>query len=191
MRFVRLRRLLQDARIVLRGELVHRVDDLEAVGTAADHDDHARHVAHADEDMHRPRRAVHVVPGLQVALLALDHEQALTGDDEEVLLAALAVVEAPLTRADDLDAEAELPPLLPAFEVGVLPAFLASNPRGVARVEHEPALPLGNEPRVRLLQLGLGDCHGLTAGIVSPIAGAGWPSPERRLTHFPSSVSAR
>ena len=61
-------------------------------------------------------------------LLALDHEHALAGDDEEVLLAALAVVDAPLTRPHDLDAEAELRPLLPTLEVGVLPALLASDP---------------------------------------------------------------
>ena len=34
---------------------------------------------------------------LQVSLLALDHQHALAGDDEEVLLAALAVVDATLT----------------------------------------------------------------------------------------------
>ncbi len=86
------------------------------------------------------------VPGLQAALLTFDHEHALAGDDEEVLLAGLAVVQAALTGGDDLDAEAELRPLLPPFEVGVLPALLASDPGGVARVEHEPALALGNEP---------------------------------------------
>jgi hypothetical protein len=100
---------------------------------------------------------VNEVPGLQAAFLTLDHEHALAGDDEEVLLAALAVVHAPLTRGYDLDAEAELRPLLPTFEVGVLPALLAPDPRCVACVEHEPALALGNEPGVRPLQLSLRD----------------------------------
>ena len=41
------------------------------------------------------------------------------------------------------------------------PALVASNPRCVARVEHEPALALGDEPGVRLLQLCLRDGHGV------------------------------
>ena len=42
------------------------------------------------------------VPRLQAALLTLDHEHALARDDEEVLLAALPVVQAPLARAEHL-----------------------------------------------------------------------------------------
>ena len=45
-------------------QVVHRVDDLEAARTAADHDNHARPVTGADEDVLRPRRAVDEVPGL-------------------------------------------------------------------------------------------------------------------------------
>ncbi len=86
------------------------------------------------------------VPGLQAALLALDHEDALAGDDEEVLLAALAVVQAvPLSRLEHVDPEAEPGPLLLAFEAGVLAALLALYPGHVAGVEDEPPLALGDE----------------------------------------------
>ena len=121
---------------------------------------HGTSPARTDEDVLSPGRAVNEVPGFQSSLLTLDHEYALAGDDEEVLLAALAVVHAPLTRGHDLDAEAELCPLLLTFEVDVLPALLASNPRCLTRVEHEPALAVGNEPRLSLHQLCLGDGHG-------------------------------
>src|SRR5215211_3529004 len=137
---VRLRCLLEHARVVLRGHLVHRIDDLEAGRSAADHDDRARPVTGADERVLRPRRAVDEVPGLQVALLTFDHEHTLAGDDEEVLLAPLAVVQAPLTGRENQDSEAEVGPLLPPFEVRVLPALLASEPRHVTRVDYEPAL---------------------------------------------------
>ena len=99
------------------------------------------------------------VPGLQAALLTLDHEHALAGDDEEVLLAALAVVEAALAGADDLDAEAELAALRVALELGVLPALLARDPGRLARVEHEPARARGERPELGLLQLRFGDAQ--------------------------------
>ncbi len=82
---------------MLRGHLVDGIDDLEAVSSVADHDDRAGPVTCADERVLRPRRAVDEVPLLQAPLLALDHEHALARDHEEVLLAALAVVDATLT----------------------------------------------------------------------------------------------
>ena len=144
---------------MLRGDLVHRIDDLEAANPAADHDDHTGPVAGADEGVLRPGRAVDEVPGLQAAFLALDQENALAGDDEEALLAALAVVHAFLAGADDLDPEAELRPLLLPLEVGVLPALLAAHPRRIARVQHEPAVAVDDQARVDLLQLRLGNAH--------------------------------
>jgi hypothetical protein len=120
---------------VLRRHLVHRIDRLEATRSAARHDDDARPLTGADEDVVRPGRAVDEVPCLQAALLTFDHEHAFSGNEKEVLLAALAVVHAvPLARHEHMDAEAELSPLLPAFKVGVLPALLASDPRDVVRV---------------------------------------------------------
>ena len=73
---------------MLRGHLVDGIDDLEAAHAVADHHDRAGPVTGADERVLRPRWAVDEVPLLQAALLALDDEHALAGDDEEVLLAA-------------------------------------------------------------------------------------------------------
>jgi len=67
------------------------------------------------------------VPGFQAALLTLDHQHTRAGDDEEVLLAALAVVlGVALTGHENVDAEAELGPLLSPFEVRVLRTLLAA-----------------------------------------------------------------
>ena len=104
-----------------------------------------------------PGRAMDEVPLLQAALLTFDHEQAFAGDDEEVLLAALAVVQAVLTGPENLDPEAELSELLLPLEVGVLPAVVAADPGRVARVEHEPAVALDHEAELGLLQLRLGN----------------------------------
>ena len=126
---------------MLRGDLVHRIDDLEAARPAACHDDHARPVAGADEGVLGPRRRVDEVPGLQAAFLALDHKETLAGDDEEALLAALAVVHASLAGREDLDPQAELRPLLLPLEVGVLPALLAANPGRLAALStNQPSL---------------------------------------------------
>jgi hypothetical protein len=53
-----------------------RVDDRAAVAPLAGHEDHARPVAGADEGVLRAGRAVDEIPGPQLALLHLDHEQA-------------------------------------------------------------------------------------------------------------------
>src|SRR5262249_58901477 len=98
------------------------------------HEDHALAVARADEAVLGPRRAVDEVPGLQVALLALDDQQALPAEDEEVLLVHLAgIAPARLARFEHRDRVAELrerrPPALQdacGAEHVVLP------PRGVA-----------------------------------------------------------
>ena len=86
-----------------------------------------------------PRRTVHEIPRLQAALFALDDEQALAGQDEEVLLRPLAVVHAVrLAGAEDADAH---PDLLEshvfAVEHRVAPELVAEPPR-LARVRHEP-----------------------------------------------------
>src|SRR6476660_6456139 len=117
----RFRRLREHARAVLRRHLVHRIDHLEAARSAAGHDDDARPLTSSDEDVVCPRRAVDEVPRRQAALLTFDHEHALSGNDKEVFLARLAVVRAALAAPENLDAEAELGPLLLPFEVGVLP----------------------------------------------------------------------
>ena len=130
-----------DARAVLRGCVVHGVDDLLLAllpDSGADHDDRARAVARPDEDVVRHRRAVDEVPLLQVPLLALDHEHALAGDDEEVLLHTLAVVHAGRhARVEHDELEAELLELGVPFEVRPATEALAPPPGHVAGVDDE------------------------------------------------------
>src|SRR5687768_12459712 len=92
-RLVRVGRLLLDPRSVPLGELGARIDHV-APRPAPDGEEQARPLTRADEHVLRPRRAVDEVPGPQRPLLALDQEQALPGEDEEVLLLVLAVVHA-------------------------------------------------------------------------------------------------
>src|SRR5439155_23913946 len=99
--------------------------------------------------------------------------------------AALAVVHAvPLAGHEHVDADAELSPLLPAFEVCVLPSLLASDPRDVARVEDEPALALGDEPGVGSLQVCL--ANGLGHGRI--VASSGFST---RAGHCSASSKIR
>jgi hypothetical protein len=52
---------------------------------------------------------VHEVPRLQPTLLTLDHQNALTGEHEEILLVGLGVVQpARLSRAEYLEREADV-----------------------------------------------------------------------------------
>ncbi len=98
------------------------------------------------------------VPGLQLALLALDHEHALAGDDEEVLLARLAVVHAGgLAGLEHGDAHAELGEVAVPFEVSPAAEPLPLPPAGVPRVEHEPARASCAEAFGQLVELRLGD----------------------------------
>src|SRR5205807_2056702 len=53
--------------------------------------------------------AVHEVPGVKISLLALDDQEALAGQDEEVLLCSLAVVQPHrLSRLEDVEVDAKL-----------------------------------------------------------------------------------
>src|SRR6059058_5647942 len=61
-RLVRIGRLLRRARAVARRQLGHGVDDLPLLRPAADHENHARPVTRADEDVLGPGRAVEEVP---------------------------------------------------------------------------------------------------------------------------------
>src|SRR6185295_14397487 len=106
------RRLGLDARAVPERGLGARVDDAGVLGPAvarAGHEDRARPVAGADEDVLGLGRAVHEVPRAQRALVALDDEQAFAREDEEVLLVALAVVDpARLPRLQDRQRHADV-----------------------------------------------------------------------------------
>ena len=99
------------------------------------------------------------VPRPEKALLAFDEQEAVAGEDEEVLLGVLAVVHAVrLTRPEDPDAEAEF---LEAV-IGVLEAAVAAEdgvfvPAGSARVDDEATTTFGDKTRVAFGQLCLGD----------------------------------
>jgi hypothetical protein len=71
-----------------------RVDEARAPAASADREHDGRSLARADDDVIRSAGAVEEVPGLEPALLPLDEQQALAGEDEEVLLCPLSVVEA-------------------------------------------------------------------------------------------------
>src|SRR6185295_7846721 len=101
-----------DGRAVAEGGLGARVDDAGVLGPAvarSRHEDRARPVPGANEDVLGLGRAVHEVPRAQGALLALDDEHALAREDEEVLLVALAVVDpAGLPRLEDGQRDADM-----------------------------------------------------------------------------------
>src|SRR4029079_9128979 len=87
------------------------------------------------------RRAVDEVPGAQPPLLALDQQQALAAQDQEVLLATLSVVVAVrLSRPQHLDVDAEVREAGPALERDAGAEPLVVHPLGLAGVEDEPAL---------------------------------------------------
>ena len=117
------------------------IDDASALPPRSHSHHDARTVAGADEDVLRPGRAVHEVPRFQRSLLAFDDQQALAGEDEEVLLRVLAVVHAVrLPWAEDADADPDLVEAdLVALELRV-GIELAREPACVAHVQDEPAL---------------------------------------------------
>ena len=117
-RLARLRRLLLDARAVLRRDLVDGVEDLASAVRAP-----TVTITHGPSPA--PTNTCFVHGGqwtkshaFKLPLLALDHEDALAGDDEEVLLADLAVVHAGrLAGLEHGDPDAELLEVAVAFEI--------------------------------------------------------------------------
>src|SRR5439155_13995734 len=82
------------------------------------HQDHARPVAGAQEDVAGPGGRVEEVPRPEEPLRTLDEQPALPGQDEERLLLRFGVVEAVrLAGLQHVEPDAELPePELPALE---------------------------------------------------------------------------
>jgi hypothetical protein len=82
------------------------------------HQDHARPVAGAHEDMFGPGGTVEEVPRPEEPLLTLDEQPALPEQHEERLLLRLGVVEGVrLARLQDAEVDTELrEPELPALE---------------------------------------------------------------------------
>jgi hypothetical protein len=84
-RFVLVGRLDFDPDTVLQGELVAN-EHIPLSLSCSGHEEDAWFLAGRDEAMGDAGRAVHEVPSLEVVLLAFDDCDALTGEDEEVLL---------------------------------------------------------------------------------------------------------
>src|SRR5438034_10244792 len=150
-----------DPRVVLQRDLRDRIDEPLALPPARAHSEHYRGLlAGADDDVLRPRRAVEEVPGLQLPLLALHDQQALSGQDEEVLLPVFPVVEAhrlPGTEHVQVDSEIRKPPL--ALEVAKRPERSGVAPAAGARVQHEPALAARAKAELRAVERRLGYHH--------------------------------
>jgi hypothetical protein len=131
-----------------------------------DRQDQTRPVAAADDRVLRPGRAVHEVPGSQLPLLALDDEQCLAGEYEEVLLVGFPVVHRHrLAGLESREVDPELVEVQRAVEAGALElaegaAPVALPPLRLAGAEDEPALAPRDAPVLGLDELGLR--HGCT-----------------------------
>src|SRR5205823_6886216 len=109
--------------------------------TRADGDNDAACVSAPDDDVLRLRRAVHEVPLPQRPLLALDDQQRLAGQDEEVFLVGFPVVQPDrLTRREHVETYPDLRELRFALEGQALSPPAAVAPTGLAGVQDEPAL---------------------------------------------------
>ena len=124
----------------------------------ADPEHDARPVSGPDDHVLRPGRAVHEVPLAQRSLLALDDQQSLAGEHEEVLLVGLPVVHPDrLARPEHEERDPDLRELGVAFEAKRLPAPLAIPPARLLRVQDEPAFAHGHEPEIGLFERRLGN----------------------------------
>src|SRR5919206_5077115 len=161
-RLLRLGRLALDADAVPQCERLDRVDEALPSAAGADGEDDGRPRARADDHVVRPAGAVDEVPGAERQLPALDEQQALAREHEEVLLRPLPVVEADrLAGLEHVQVDPELPEAALALEVAVVaePAGLA--PAALGRVDHEPAVAVGDETVPRLAQRHLRNAHRL------------------------------
>ena len=133
------------ARAVARGELGHRIEHLLVLRPRAGHQDRARPLPGADEDVFGTGRTVDEVPLPQQSFRTLNQQPAFAGEHEERLLLRLGVVETiGLTRLHHGDVDAELGKLgLLALELASRSERLRDQPVGVAHVDDEPALSGG------------------------------------------------
>ncbi len=103
--------------------------------------------------MFRLGGAVHEVPLSEGALFALDDQQRLPGEHEEVLLVCLPVVHRHwLARRKGDEVDANLRKLGLPLEGAECTSASSGTPTRVAGVEDEPAVTLRDEARVGLLQ---------------------------------------
>ena len=124
----------------------------------SDGQDGAGSVPGSHDHVLRPGRAVHEVPASERALLALDDQQRLAGEHEEVLLVGLPVVHRHrLARPEHEEVDADLPEVRLALERQALPPSLAVTPACLAGIQDEPAFPDRHDPGLGLLERGLGN----------------------------------
>ena len=134
------RRSPRCGRAVAPGDLADRIVQLLALAAQAGHQDRARPVARADDDVVRSGRAVEEVPRLEAPLLVLDDQDAFAGEDEEVLLDVLGVVlPVRLAGLEHVDADPVVLEALWRLEVGPLAGNLAAHPACICEVRHERA----------------------------------------------------
>src|SRR5262249_27815749 len=132
-RLARIGRLLLDARAEALRRLVRRIDEPLGAGARPDREDDRRPITGTDDHVRGAGRAVDEVPRAERPLLALDHERALAGQDEEVLLLVLAVVHGHRHPGlEDVQVDAELLELRLVLEGAVETEFVLV-PASVAR----------------------------------------------------------
>ena len=89
---------------------------------------------------------MHEIPPAQRALFALDDQQRLAGEDEEVLLVGLPVVHGHrLAGPENADVDPDLREVRVTLEVADRRTPFRMAPGRVARIQDEPAVPCGNE----------------------------------------------
>ena len=154
-RLPRVSRLLLDARAMAQRRLIDgvaapvRAGERSRAPTAND----AGLVPGGDDGMFRPGRAVNEVPLSQRALLSFDNRERLTGENQEVLLIRLPVVHRQrLAGSENSEVDPELREVRLALEVGTKATTLEVDPRRLAHVEDEPALPRGDTSMLGRLQ---------------------------------------
>src|SRR5262245_235076 len=186
-------RLGLHAGTVLPGQIGDWVDD-RARRTRSCHHDHARSLARTDEDVVCSGRAVDEVPRPQTLLLAVDQHQAFSGDDQKVLLDALAVIQpVRLAGPEDMDVHPVLRKLRLAFQICRGAEILAVPPGRISGIEHVPALSPGDDAVFGLLEpclldhqtsrLGRSSLCSLAGAIASAYPASAW-----RITPVPGSV---
>ena len=145
-----------DADTVLQGELVAN-EHIPLSLSCSGHEEDAWFLAGRDEAMSDARRAVHEVPSLEAVLLTFDDRDALTGEDEEVLLVVeLAVVLG--TALAGLEYGEVIPELREAVLIVLEHAHIAHrcacHPRQIADVGDERRIHspmIGTQGRLRSL----------------------------------------
>ena len=142
-------------------DLVDRVAQTAALSPSSDGEDDAGLGSGSDDDVRRPRRAVHVVPRTKRSFLPLDEQNRLAGEQEEALLGVLGVVHGHrLSRTEHLQSDADLREAnLRPLEPGRRSGASERQPFHVACVHDEPAFTGRDESCLPAFQGCLGN-HG-------------------------------